>query len=156
MNNHRIGKVLFATWIFSIAVIAIAACSGKGNVTQADIEQQAFDDLGSAVSEAIDDPAREKEALALVDGIQQDFLLFRESVIHRKTELRRLNSDYAATREEFSALINKYDAEIIRNHKKVNAKHQNLVAVTTPAEWDKIAKTDTKVMSQLAASLQSF
>ena len=45
-----------------------------------DIEKLAFEDLCSEIREVIDDPARESEALALVDSLVDDLASLREKI----------------------------------------------------------------------------
>lgn len=47
----------------------VASCNDKDVVAPADIEAQAFVDLGVEVREAIDDASREARALSVVDTV---------------------------------------------------------------------------------------
>ncbi len=108
------------------------------------------------IADVIADPARQAEVTALADDFQARLGEFRNAVADRRTVLRKLNSDYDATREQFIAYIEKYDAQIESTHKRLMDSHVALVRVTTAAEWDKLSKADTKMMKELINSIQSI
>ncbi len=64
--------------LFAVIVSTIAGCAGKDDVLPVDVEKQAFEDLRSEIREVIDDPAREAEAITLVDALAEDLNTLRE------------------------------------------------------------------------------
>ncbi len=142
--------------VLMLIATALTACGGKEAVAPEDVEQQAFDDMREVIADVIADPARQAEVTALADDFQARLGEFRNAVADRRTVLRKLNSDYDATREQFIAYIEKYDAQIESTHKRLMDSHVALVRVTTAAEWDKLSKADTKMMKELINSIQSI
>ena len=85
--------------ILMLFVLALAGCGGKEAVSPEDFEQQAFDDLRAEMADVIVDPERRAIMSGLADVLQRDFAELRIAVTVRRTELRKLNADYDATRE---------------------------------------------------------
>jgi len=139
-----------------LALFLIAACGGKEPIAIEDVEQQAFDDLRAKIESVIPDPERQSIIIGLVDEVHVDYSELREAVVIRRAELRKLNADYDATREQFAAYIEKYDARIKLSREKVSASHQKLIRATTVEEWDALKKADTKTMKKLISSLQAI
>ena len=143
-------------WIALFIVLAIAGCGGKEAVSPADIEQQAFDDLREKVSKVIEDPERRAVVNAEVDKLQISYTDFRLAVTARRTEVRTLNADYDATREQFHEFVEKYNNQILTDHGVLLKSHQALISATTPEEWDELQKADSKMMKKLISSLQAI
>jgi TolA-binding protein len=139
-----------------LGLLLIAACGGKDVVTTADQEGEAFADLRLVVIEVIPDEDRQAEIIRHVDYLQEEFRDLIEAVSVRRTELRRLNADYDATREQFREFIDRYDAQIVAARKSVTERHFALVRATTADEWELLKKADTKAMKKLVGTIQSI
>ena len=144
------------SWIALFVVLAIAGCGGKEAVSPADIEQQAFDDLREKIGQVIEDPERRAVVNAEVDKLQISYTDFRLAVTARRTELRALNVDYDATREQFSEYVEKYNNQILTDHGVLLKSHQALISATTAEEWADLEKADSKMMKKLISSLQAI
>ena len=72
-----------------ICALLLAACAGKDEIAPADVEKQAFEDLRTAVRDAVDDPDREAEAVRLVNQLERDL---QQSVVHGSKSLKWLCS----------------------------------------------------------------
>lgn len=143
-------------WIALFIVLAIAGCGGKEAVSPADVEQQAFDDLRKKVGQVIEDPERRVLVNAEVDNLQKSYADFRLAVNARRTEVRILNADYDATREQFHEYVEKYNNGILTSQGVLLKSHQALISATTPEEWDDLQKADSKMMKKLISSLQAI
>ena len=64
--------------LFAAIACAFAGCGGKDAVAPIEVKKQAFEDLRSEIREVIDDPAREAEAITLVDALAEDLNTLRE------------------------------------------------------------------------------
>lgn len=144
------------SWIALFVVLAIAGCGGKEAVSPSDIEQQAFDDLREKVGQVIEDPERRAVVNAEVDKLQTSYTAFRLAVTARRTEVRALNADYNATREQFHEYVERYNNQILTDHGVLLKSHQALISATTPEEWDELQKADSKMMKKLISSLQAI
>ena len=120
------------------------------------VEKEGYEDMRAAIVDVVQDPARQKEGLGLLEGHQNDFTKLREAVQVRRTELRRLNADYDATREQFHEFIKKYDAEIKAARKRATKSRTAFVAATTPEEWDALTKADSKAMKKMVGVIQGI
>ncbi len=58
--------------LFAAIACVFSGCGGKDAVAAIEVEKQAFEDLRTEIRGAIDDPAREAEAIALVDLLVDD------------------------------------------------------------------------------------
>ena len=145
-----------ATTLLAFVTVSLVACGGKEAVAPEDVEREAIDDFRQTIEEVIEDPDREAEIMALVDGLYGDFRNLRESVTKRRTELRRLNADYDATREQFGEFIEVIDAEIKAERKSVTQRRIALVEATTEQEWDALKKAETKTMKTMVGVIQSI
>ncbi len=139
----------------ALTFLLLAGCGGKEAVAPEDVEQGAFNDLRSEVIDIVPDSQRQETLLELVDDLQIEFAELRKDVVVKRTELRKLNSDYDATREQFHEYAERYDAAIKQSREKVTASRQKLVRETTVDEWDALKKLETKTMKKLLSLLQS-
>lgn len=142
--------------IFAVVLSAVAGCAGQDDVSPGDVEKQAFEDLRSEIREVIDDPARESDALALVDSLVGDLASLREKISARRIRVRQLNADYDTTRNDFEAFFDKVDSDIRSNKRRVLEKHRALTSVTTPDERSTLSKVRTKVMSAAIRNIQAM
>ncbi len=142
--------------LFAAIACAIAGCGGKDAVAPIEVEKQAFEDLRTEIRGAIDDPAREAEAIALLDGLADDLHTLRDKISDRKQRTRQLNANYDTLRADFEALFDQVDREIQSNQQRVTDKHRGLLAITTPEEWSAISKARTRAMNAVIKSLQAI
>lgn len=139
-----------------LIILAATGCAGKDDVSPIDVERQAFEDLRSEIREVIDDPARESEALALVDSLVDDLASLREKISARRKQVRQLNADYDTTCNDFEAFFQQVDTEIRSNKRQVSQDHRALMSVTTPGERSTLSKAETKAMQAAIRNIQSL
>ena len=137
-------------------VLGVAACSAQKSVGPADVRKQAYEDLRTSMRAAIADQEREDAAIEILGQLESDVHDLHESLTRRRAELRRLHVDYDTTREELIAFSYSIEREIQQNQQRASKTHQELIAVTTPEEWDKLTKADTKAMNAITQSLQGM
>lgn len=140
----------------ALTILLLAGCGGKEAVAPEDVEQAAFDDLRAEVMDVVPDSQRQEAILGLVDDLQIDFSELLKDVVVRRTEIRKLNSDYDATREQFHDYVARYDAAIRQSREKVTASRQKLVEETTVEEWDALKKVETRTMKKMVSLLQAI
>ncbi len=142
--------------LFAAIACAFASCGGRDAVAPSEVEKQAFEDLRSEIRGAIDDPAREAEAITLVDALAEDLNTLRERISDRRRRAKQLNAEYDTTRADFEALFDKVDKEIQSNKRQVSERQRALFAITTPAERSAISKAHTKAMDAAIRNIQSI
>jgi chromosome segregation ATPase len=142
--------------LFAAIACVFASCGGKNAVAPIEIEKQAFDDLRTEIREVIDDPAREAEAITLVDALAEDLNTLRERISERRRRARQLNADYDTSRADFEALFDEVDKEIQSNKRQVSEKQRELLSVTTPDERSAISKAHTKAMDAAIRHIQTI
>ncbi len=144
-----------------VALLCIAAASlviacAKDNVAPVDVEKQAFEDLRVDIREAIDDPAREGEAIRLVGVLEEDLAALRTSVTARKKRVKEFNANYDTPRADFESFFSGVESEVRDNKRRVSETHQALLANVTTEERSTIAKTHTKAMNTAIKTIQSI
>lgn len=85
-----------------------------------------------------------------------DFKGLRATVKAQRTELRRFNADYDASREQFEAFIDKYDRDISSARKKATESRMAFVRATTAEEWAALKKADAKAMKNMVSTTQEI
>ncbi len=142
--------------VFAAIACAFAGCASKDDVSPADVEKQAFEDLRTEIRAVIDDPAREGEAIALVDELSEDLNTLRERIAERRRRVRELNADYDTTRADFEAFFNQVDKEIRSNKRQVSEKQREFLAIMTPDERLAISKTHSKARDAAIRNIQAI
>jgi len=149
--NHLRFAVLVAA-----AACVFTGCASKDDVSPMEVETQAFEDLRSEIREVIDDPAREKEAIAMLDALTDDLETLRVSVSERRRRFRELNANYDATRAEFEAFFDQAVQQIQSNKRQVSEKNRGLFAIITPDERSAISKVHSKAMNVAIRNMQTI
>ncbi len=142
--------------LFAAVACAFAGCGGKEAVAPIEVERQAFENLRGEIRGAIDDPAREDKAIALVNFLVEDLDNLREKISARRKRVRQLNADYDTNRADFEAFFDQVDKEIQSNKRQVSERQRELFAVTTPDERSAISKTHTKAMDAATRNIQTI
>ena len=142
--------------IIAVIVFGFAGCGGEKSVTPEDIQKQAFEDLRTAVRDAVADQEREDAAVEIVNQLQTDVQELRETLIRRRAKLRRLHADYDTTKEALVEFSNLMEREIQAGQQRVSQTHQALIATTTPDAWSILTNVDTKAMKDVTQLLQGI
>ena len=142
--------------LFAAIACAFAGCASKDDVSPADVEKQAFEDLRTEIRAVIDDPAREGEAITLVDELSEDLNTLRETIAKRRQRVRELNADYDTARADFEAFFDQVDRQIRWNKRQVSEKHLEFLAIMTLAERSAIAKTHSKARDAAIRNIQAI
>jgi len=135
---------------------AVAACGGKDNVSPVDTESQAFDDLRDEVRLVVEDPAREAQAILLVDALEHDFLALSSVLKKRSSRTRELNADYDTTRAVFDAHLKSAQAELRKSRRNVTRTQLALRDALSSAEREQIDKAHSKAMTATIKSMQAI
>jgi len=147
---------LKSAMVFAAIACAFAGCASKDDVSPADVEKQAFEDLRSEIRAVIDDPAREGEAIALVNELSEDLNVLREKIAQRRQRVRELNTNYDTTRADFEAFFDRVDRQIRWNKRQVSEKHREFLAIMTPDERSAISKTHSKARDAAIRNIQTI
>jgi len=147
---------LKSAMVFAAIACAFAGCASKDDVSPGDVKKQAFEDLRSEIRVVIDDPAREGEAITLVDELSEDLNTLREKISERRQRVRELNADYDISRADFEAFFDQVDREIKSNKRQMSEKRRALFAILTPDERSAISKTHTKARAAAIRNIQAI
>lgn len=149
----------YPAWKAPAAAVCVAlflsACAGKDEPAPVDVQQEAFEDLRVAVREAVDDTAREDEAIRLIDQLERDLGIMRDKIAERRRTVFALNADYDTPREEFDAYLEQVEQELRANRKRVTETQLALSKAITPEEAEEIDKARSEAMQSVIASFQS-
>ncbi|TDJ10983.1 MAG: hypothetical protein E2O63_04980 [Gammaproteobacteria bacterium] len=147
---------LKSAMVFVAIACAFAGCASKDDVSPGDVKKQAFEDLRSEIRAVIDDPAREGEAITLVDELSEDLNTLREKISERRQRVRELNADYDISRADLEAFFDQVDREIKLNKRQMSEKQRALFAILTPDERSAISKAHTKAMAAAIRNIQAI
>ena len=142
--------------VLTAIALVFSACASKDDVSPVDEEKQAFEDLRAGVREAIDDPARETEAIRLIDLLQSDLDRLRITVKERRRRVMDLNSNYDTPRAEFQAYLDAVQTEVRENRRRVSETHRAFLSIVTAEERDEVEKLNSKAMQSTVKSLQAI
>jgi hypothetical protein len=145
-----------AAILLLLPALLLAACSGINSVTPEEKERQAYEEFRETIKEVIQDPERQVEILSLAEKYQAAFKKLRATVEAQRNELRNLNADYDATREQFQAFIDKYDTEIGAARKEATDNRMAFVRATTAEEWAALKKADAKALKNMVSTTQAL
>ena len=135
---------------------AMGGCGGKDALAPVEFEKQAFEDLRTEIRHVIDDPAREVEAIALVDELLEDLTILRENIAERRRRAKQLNANYDTTRADFDAFLAEVNGQLKSNKRQVSETQHALFAVTTAAERSSISRAHSKAMDAAVRHIQSL
>ena len=142
--------------IIAAVLLSFAGCAGKEKISSADVAHQAIEDLRTEIRQAIDDPVRQDEVIALVDALADEVSTLRKNVSERKQRVRQLNANYDTPRAGFKAFVGQVRQEIQAQQQQVAKQHRALLTITTPDEWAAISKSHTKAMKAAIKSMQAI
>ncbi len=142
--------------ILMLAALALVLGGCGNNVSPAETQAQAFEDLRNEIRDAVDDPTREDEAIELVDTLAADLQKLQEHLSYRSKRARELNSDYDTSRAAFETFFGEVDKHIQDNRKQVAETQRALFAALTPDERSSISKTHGKAMKAAIKTIQAI
>ncbi len=142
--------------LIAAVVLSFVGCAGKEKISSADVADQAIEDLRAEIRQAIDDPVRQDEVIALVDALADEVSTLRKHVSERKQRFRQLNANYDTPRADFKAFVGQVRQEIQAQQQQVAKQHRALLAITMPDEWAAISKSHTKAMKAAIKSMQAI
>lgn len=143
--------------VLCLALLTLnVACSSNKPLSREDEQAAAFADLRSAVAATVEDIDRQKEVLGIIGALERDVDDLRSLLVRRRIELRQLNADYYATREDFLEFTSRMEARIRNGRREAIEQHIKLAGAMTEEEWASLAKAQTRAMRSIARSVQGI
>lgn len=125
---------------------ALVACSHEPKPSALATAEAAFDRLRAAVAREVKDPARAKQASALVDEMQQIVVAAHADLKAHDARLRALNDDYDAAEADFQAAFRDFDAGRDRRQDRTLELNRRAKALVTEDEWHALASAQEKAL----------
>jgi len=128
------------------AACLMAACAREPTPTPENAVHRSMEELRAAALTTIKDPARAKEVAGLVDQLERHFA---EALKANRTHLERLwalDADYDATEADFLKLFSDFNAGGVRRRDRFVELRDRMIAATTEAEWNELAKARVRVL----------
>jgi hypothetical protein len=121
-------------------VLVLSACSHKPKPSSLVPAEGALDDLRAAVVREIKDPERAKQAVGLVDELEQLTIVAHADFKAHASALRTLNANYDATEAEFGRLFR--DFIVKRDARQAHSLDLNrrAKALLSGAEWNALSR----------------
>lgn len=147
MTMRKRGRIGIGVALLA-AVLSISSCSSRGNkpLTEEQIAAYRMDEQRLIV-ETIPDKSRKSGIAELLS--ERDLLLERYSVLlcDHAENLRSLNADYKATRDQYSQVFDEYNKDRWVMTQEFVQVIAGMKELTTAAEWREIAKFQQKYLS---------
>jgi len=104
-------------------------------------------DYRKLIASEISDPARAKTFAALSD--ERDRLISKHAKVvqHYSTTMRKINSDYSSSREDFERLVRDYNRDRRAHQVGFLELIDQMKAVTTEKEWKTLSKFELKKLN---------
>jgi len=109
--------------------------------------------LHDALTVYVPDARRKQRLHSAIDGFNAEFRSFDATVLEFQQSLHSLNAEPDASREQFSNLAARYEAEREAHRERVTAFHYSMVSFTTHEEWRSLARHEAALLElELPAS----
>ena len=127
-------------------VLALVACSHEPKPSALVTAEAAFDRLRAAVAREVRDPARAKQASALVDEMQQIVVAAHADLKAHDARLRALNDDYDAAEADFQTAFRDFNAGRDRRQDRTLELNRRAKALVTEDEWNALARAQEQAL----------
>ena len=131
------------------AACLITACAREPTPTPEDAVRRSMEELRAATLVTIKDPARAKEKAALVDQLERHFAEALKANQAHSERLWTLDADYDATEAGFRKLFADFNAGSVRRRDQFVELRDRMIAATTEAEWNELAKVRVRVLESM-------
>lgn len=144
VSRHAFVLSLRVAGTLILVLAALAGCSSK-HPTAEQRERAEVQAYEAQIRKVVADPARADQLVALTNEFQQQ--AGKSVAIYRdyRAKVAALNSNYEATREQFQAVFSQQDAHRELWTKKVTALREQMAALTTDLEWEKLKKARLRI-----------
>jgi len=118
------------------AVLAVALAGCAANKPSArDAIANDLEEMRAEAAQRIKDPRRAAQTLESIEGLKEALFALEEAIANARFQLRTLDARPEATRAEFDALLDAFEARHRAARERVLARHFELIAATTEDEW---------------------
>jgi len=119
-----------------LLALALAACAAKPSARDAIADE--LEEMRAEASQHIQDPRRAAQVLESIEGLKGELFALEEAIANVKFGLRTLNAKPDATRADFDALLDGFEAERNAVRARILSRHFELIAATTEDEWKRL------------------
>jgi hypothetical protein len=142
-NRSRMDEILAAWTSIAICLIilltaGVQGCSKFKKGEDKGPYQSTFewiDQTRDRINKSISDPKKATTMLTLVDDIEKLMYEFNDDVQRYYKNVRAVNADYDATREDFERVAEEFNAKRIRTRSEVMKIRFQMTELATPEEW---------------------
>jgi len=124
----------------------IAGCT---STPRNEVAAKAVASYESKIREIVTDPARAATLTALVDQADAQRSAAEAEAEAFAADFQRLNADYDATEDQFTALMTKHRGQRRQFAEALLALRDKMVAGTTPQEWEALSKVREKSLDTI-------
>jgi TolA-binding protein len=134
-----------AVILATIATLLMHGCAAPGRSPHDRVADRVTA-LHDAVTVYVPDAQRKQRLHLAIDGFADEFSSLNATEAELQQQLRILNTDPHATREQFSNVAARYEAEREAHRERVTHFHYGLVAFTTQEEWRSLARHEAALL----------
>ncbi|UCG12728.1 MAG: hypothetical protein JSU72_20010 [Deltaproteobacteria bacterium] len=127
-------------------ILLMNGCSHQP-VSKEESRQRVLEEMRIYIGK-IQDPKRVEQLLVLVDALQQDLAELNRTVRKFGSDMRTLNVNYDATREDFDKMLDEYNTTRKGKQREILTSYLKMKELTTPDEWKSLAKSEEKALSK--------
>jgi len=137
--RFRIAGVLAVLMMIALSGVG---CSKSKNVGSKQPTQKWAQDMRERINKTVTDPDRATQMLLLTNDLEKAMFEFNTDLTEYYGNIKRVNADYDATREDFEKVISDFDVIRKAARAKVIAIRSKMADLATDEEW--VALSDTK------------
>lgn len=121
--------------MIGVVLIISGSCASKKSKLLKKKQEDVLQSYRLHISQAIDEPERAKQLIALGEGLYQQFRIYTETLQKMEERLYLMNYEYETTREELQAGFKAINDHRRNMREKILAARDRALSLTTPEEW---------------------
>ena len=140
-----------ATWGLACLLLCTAACSDRRTLAEQAAARHV--EIRTQIREIVAEPMRAEVILGVLDEWDVQVAQRQKTEADVTLRLATLNADYDASIEAFKTLYAERQASDLKFIRQAVEMRSKLVAATTPAEWEQLAKIRAELRPPATAAI---
>ena len=146
MKTIRFFKFVKVFVVLGLILLMNGCAHQQGSEEQS--RQQMLEEM-RAYLEKIPDPDRRESLLSLARSMKQDLSELRRAADAFGAQVKSLNANYDATKEDFHKLFTQFNASRKSLQQKILTSHFKMKEITAAEEWKDLADLEEEALSKI-------